>query len=74
MTLPMAGAQFKQNRTNVVKLALHCDTADTVGYSARRVCQELYTFTHDSFFPTIILTRCSTALDPHDGWAREDTL
>jgi hypothetical protein len=73
-TLPIAGAQFNQNRTNVVKLTLHCDTADTVGYSARRVCQERYTFTHDSILPTIILTQCATALGPHNGWAWEDTL
>ena len=32
-TLPMAGAQFKQNHPEFVKPTLHCDTADTVGYS-----------------------------------------
>jgi len=73
-TLPMAGAQFNQNRPYVVKLTVYCDTADTVGYSASHVCEGRYTFTHDSFLPTIILERCSPALGPHDGWAREDTL
>ena len=59
---------------NLSSRPAHCDTADTVGYSASRVCEERYTFTHDSFLPTIILEWCPTALGPHDGWAREDTL
>jgi hypothetical protein len=70
----MAGGQFNQNRTNVVKLTRYCDTADTVGYSAPHVYEERYTFTHDSFLPTIILEGCPTALGPHDGWTGEDTL
>ncbi len=53
-TLPMAGAQFKQNHYEIVKSTLCCDTAETVGYSKYGLCVERYTFTHDSFLPTII--------------------
>ena len=73
-TLPVAGSKFNQNRPIVVKLTLHCDTADAVEYSASGVREKRYTFTHDSCFPTIILERCPTTLDPYDGGAREDTL
>ena len=74
MTLPMAGAQFKQNHPKFVKPTTHCDAACTVRYSEWRVCIEQYTFTHDSFLPTIVPCWASTAPGPHDGWAREDTL
>ena len=33
-----------------------------------------YTFTHDSFFPTIIPDRPPAAPGPHDGGPREDSL
>ena len=32
-TLPMAGAQFKQNHPKFVKPTMRCDTGETVGYS-----------------------------------------
>lgn len=32
-TLPMAGAQFKQNHCEIVKSIMCYDTAETVGYS-----------------------------------------
>jgi len=70
----MAGAQFKQNHPKFVKPTMRCDTAETVGYSEWRVCVERYTFTHDSFLPTIIPERSPTAPGPHDGRPREDTL
>lgn len=73
-TLPMAGGQFNQNHPKVVKLTLHCDTADAVEYSAWGVCEKRYTFTYDSCVPTIILEGCPTTLGPYDGGAREDTL
>lgn len=70
----MAGAQFKQNHPKFVKPAMCCDTAETVRYSEWRVCVKRYTFTHDSFLPTIVPGRASTAAGPHDGRPREDTL
>ncbi len=39
-TLPMAGAQFKQNHPKFVKPTIRCDAADTVGYSEWLVCME----------------------------------
>ena len=36
-TLPMAGAQFKQNHPKFVKQTMRCDTAEPVGYSEWRV-------------------------------------
>jgi hypothetical protein len=33
MTLPVAGAQFKQNCPKFVKPTMRCDVVDTVGYS-----------------------------------------
>lgn len=50
------------------------DAADTVGYSEWPICIEQYTFTHDSFLPTIVPWWASTAPGPHDGPPREDTL
>ena len=73
-TLPMAGAQFKQNHPEFVKPALRYDTAETVGYSEWHVCVARFTFTNDSFLPAIIPERSSTAPGPHNGWPREDTL
>ena len=70
----MAGAQFKQNHPEFVKQTMRCDTAEPVGYSEWRVGVERYTFTHDSFFPTIVPERSPTAPGPHDGRPREDTL
>ena len=35
-TLPMAGAQFKQNHREIVKPAMRCDTTEIVGYSECR--------------------------------------
>ena len=32
-TLPMAGAQFKQNHSEIVKPSMCCDTVETVRYS-----------------------------------------
>ena len=63
----MAGAQFKQNHPKFVKPIMRCDTAETVGYSEWRVFRvfvERYTFTHDSFLPTIIPER-----SPHSPWS-----
>jgi hypothetical protein len=74
MTLPMAGGQFKQNHPKFVKPTMHCDAASTVGYSEWRVGVDQYTFTHDSFLPTIVPWWASTALGPHDGRPREDAL
>ena len=54
--------------------AMCYDTAETVGYSEWRVCVKRYTFTHDSFLPTIVPERSSTAAGPHDGRPRENTL
>lgn len=73
-TLPMAGAQFKQNHPKFVKPIMRCDTAETVGYSESRVFGERYTFTHDSFLPTIIPERSPPAPGLHDGRPWEDTL
>ena len=70
----MAGAQFKQNHPKFVKLTICCDTIETVGYSEWRVCEERYTFTHDSFLPTILPERSPTAPGPYDGRPREDTI
>ena len=70
----MAGAQFKQNHPKFVKPTMRCDTTETVGYSEWRVCEERYTFTHDSFLPTILPEWSPTAPGPHDGWPRGDTL
>ena len=70
----MAGAQFKQNHCEIVKPTMSYHTTKTVGYSEWRVCVERYTFTHDSFLPTIVPERSSTAPGPHDGRPREDTL
>jgi hypothetical protein len=70
----MAGAQFKQNHCEIVKPAMCCDTAETVRYSEWRVCVKRYTFTHDSFLPTIVPERFSTAAGPLDGRPRENTL
>jgi hypothetical protein len=53
-TLPMAGAQFKQNQCEIVKLTIHCDGGGTVEYSERRIGVERYTFFHDSFLSTIV--------------------
>ncbi len=39
-TLPMAGAQFKQNHPKFVKPAIRCDAANAVGYSEWLVCME----------------------------------
>jgi len=70
----MAGAQFKQNHCEIVKPTMSYHTTKTVGYSEWRVCVKRYTFTHDSFLPTIVPGRSSTALGPHDGQPRENTL
>jgi hypothetical protein len=70
----MAGAQFKQNHCEIVKLTLSYRTTDTVGYSEWLVCVKQYTFTHDSFLPTIVPGWSSTAPGPHDGQPREDAL
>ena len=70
----MAGAQFKQNHCEIVKPTMRYDTTDTVGYSEWRVCVKRCPFTHDSFLPTIVPERSSTAPDPHDGQPREDAL
>jgi hypothetical protein len=53
-TLPIAGAQFKQNHYEIVKSNMCCDTAETVGYSECGLCVERHSFTHDSFLTTII--------------------
>ena len=50
----MAGAQFKQNHCEIVKPTMSYHTTKTVGYSEWRVCVKRYTFTHDSFLPTIV--------------------
>jgi len=74
ITLPMAGAQFKQNHPKFVKPTMHCDAACTVRYSEPCIGKEQYTFTHDSFLPTIVPGWASTAPGPPDGRPREDTL
>ena len=67
-----------RNSTRIVLMlsscGLRCDTTGPVRYSASGVCEERYTFTHDSFLPSIILERSAAALGPYDGGAREDTL
>ena len=44
------------------------------GIVSGAVFVEQYTFTHDSFLPTIIPERSPAAPGPHDGRPREDTL
>jgi hypothetical protein len=58
---------------NLSSTTMRCDAADTVEYSEGRVCVEQYTFTHDSFLPTIISWWAATAPGPYDGRPREDT-
>jgi hypothetical protein len=70
----MAGAQFKQNPPEFVKPTRHCDTDDIVGYSGQFIRVERFTFTHDSFLPTIVPKRSPTALGSHHGWPKQDTL
>ena len=53
-TLPMAGAQFKQNQYEIVKPTMPCDGTRTVGYSESRAGVEPYTFIHDLFLSTIV--------------------
>lgn len=59
---------------NLSSPTVRCDAADTVEYSTGRVCAERYTFTHDSFLPTIIPWWASATPGPYDGGPREDTL
>jgi hypothetical protein len=74
-TLPMAGAQFKQNHPEFVKPMIRCDAANAVGYSEWLAYMERSTFTrYDSFLPTIVPCRAATAPGPHSSGPRDDTL